>query len=442
MDVIILGGGVAGLSAYRELLKKDSTLRVLLIEARHELGGRLRSFEGEWRHHDAGAAWIHGVSHRNPVVAEARRCGVDLVEVCDTNPWCDPDAWRRAATVWRRGGRKMEDAELEDAARRWKSALRTACIEADENDPDVPLDLPMSMHAELMVLWMGASLDCLQLREFSESGGYGDHPGPHALPVGGMKRVFADLLHDDRFEVKLGTRVNLVQVTPDEDLVRLRYSNDGVATARAVIVTIPLGVLKDQSLLFDPPLPIEKRIAIDRLGVGAYAKVLLKWNTPPWWVSEKPFMACIDDNDDEEDCMVFVDHFEVSGDPILEVAVAGHRAEIFDAIDHEACVEKVLSRLRCTFGEDEVPNPVDSRVTRWSQDEYTKGAYSYWRLGSSETDVDSLAQPVDDKIFFAGEATSVEYQGSLAGAMETGIRAARDVLRYHSSNSRKTKITS
>lgn len=447
---MIVGGGAAGLIALRDLQAAASDLQCALVEARRELGGRVRCFSTH-ESCDAGAAWVHGTEgEANILVSEAHACGVELVKVCRTNPWCDPSAWREVASVWRSGAKRVEDAALVEAAREWQQLLRRvghgaaakalaagdadSTLQAEMGDSASPL---AQMHGDLLELWMGASLDALQVREFADvdSPSWGDHPGPHALPVGGMRRVLSRLEKNAMQMagvVRLGAAVD--RVSSEQDVVRVEYRQGErrfIMKARAVVLTLPLGVLQwCAEDLFHPPLPTRKRTAIDRLGVGAYAKVFLIWHKA-WWTDviprNKPFVACVGDTDRID--YVFLDHHALFEEPMLEATVAGSKAHVFEALDPKERADQCVTCLRRTFGGAAVPELRTFYYTSWSQDPYARGAYSYWRKGATETDVDELARPLEDApLFFAGEATSVEYQGSLAGAMESGRRVANEVM--------------
>ena len=99
----------------------------------------------------------------------------------------------------------------------------------------------------------------------------------------------------------------------------------------------------------------------------------------------------------------------------------------YDALPHDARVATILDELAKALGVV-VPKPVATFTTNWSADVDARGAYSYWPVGARDDDVFTLSQPVNNALFFAGEATNVEYQGSVAGAVLSGARAAAQVL--------------
>eukprot|EP00978_Attheya_sp_CCMP212_P034514 scaffold144905_cov59-Attheya_sp.AAC.1 len=81
------------------------------------------------------------------------------------------------------------------------------------------------------------------------------------------------------------------------------------------------------------------------------------------------------------------------------------------------------------FGADKVPNPTDYLVTRWGTDEFSLGAYSFQKVGSDPyDDRNNIMKQVDDKVWFAGEATSVKYPSTTHGALLSGIEAAQNII--------------
>ena len=120
------------------------------------------------------------------------------------------------------------------------------------------------------------------------------------------------------------------------------------------------------------------------------------------------------------------------GRPLYELRVESQarqeQARLFQRlVDPDARVAKVLAALRTATGL-EPPEPLWAASTDWTHDAHARGAYSFWAAGARDDDVSQLAEPVGDLLFFAGEATSVDFQGSMAGAILSGERAAAEVL--------------
>ena len=102
-------------------------------------------------------------------------------------------------------------------------------------------------------------------------------------------------------------------------------------------------------------------------------------------------------------------------------------AEYSNTIEDEDLIAGCVETLKKMFGPN-VPDPVSYIRTRWAEDEFSLGSYSFTKVGQLEGDRDELARPVAQKLFFAGEATHPNFYGTVHGAYESGVRAAREIL--------------
>lgn len=236
-------------------------------------------------------------------------------------------------------------------------------------------------------------------------------------------------------------------------------------TADTCVCTLPLGVLQQRKVQFEPDLPIEKWQALDRMGMGILDKVLLEFpalpsGTQPFW-HPREWFAATDAQDIARvqnfvDCTVDFGPIGGGGPPILCMLVGGDAARRFDRqpvetisqteereilgsddddeallLTDEQVVEEALVTLRNIFGADVVPTPVRTHVTRWLQDPYACGAYSFVQVGScGMADFDEVIQPIGP-LLFAGEHTSVNSHACVHGAWETGKREAERIIRVN-----------
>jgi monoamine oxidase len=113
--------------------------------------------------------------------------------------------------------------------------------------------------------------------------------------------------------------------------------------------------------------------------------------------------------------------------PILVGMLAGSAALHSERLSDKELVESTMRSLRKMYG-DAIRDPIASFVTRWASDPFARGSYSYLRKGAHLEDYDLLAESVDHRLFFAGEATSREHPSVTHGAYLSGIRAASEVL--------------
>ena len=113
--------------------------------------------------------------------------------------------------------------------------------------------------------------------------------------------------------------------------------------------------------------------------------------------------------------------------PILLGFNAADRGREIESFSNEQIVESAMQTLKTVFGAD-IAQPIDYQITRWATDPFARGSYSYNAYGSAPEMRNTLATPLNRQVFFAGEATHMEYFGTAHGAYLSGLRAAKDIL--------------
>ncbi|XP_063240632.1 lysine-specific histone demethylase 1A [Bacillus rossius redtenbacheri] len=236
------------------------------------------------------------------------------------------------------------------------------------------------------------------------------------------------------------------QVRYGKDGVEVTTSNartgTGPATFRAdaVLVTLPLGVLKvavdgtgqtQNVVQFSPPLPDWKTQAIRSLGYGNLNKVVLCFDRVFWDPNTHLFGHVGSTTPSRGELFLFWNLYRT---PVLLTLVAGDAAAIMENVSDDVIVGRCVAVLKGIFG-SAVPSPKETVVTRWSADSWSRGSYSYMAVGSSGKDYDTLATPVaapaeagvpsvSPTVFFAGEHTIKNYPATVHGAFLSGLREA------------------
>jgi monoamine oxidase len=236
----IIGAGASGLAAAQALTARGR--QVTVFEARDRIGGRIRTDTLSGRRVDLGASWIHG-TRGNPLSALADDLGLARVATGETQ------------IIRGRGGRIIAP----DDAPAWHDIVTLADHAFGAAASDVDL----------------AHYDALD-----------DHDGPEVIFAQGYDGILAGL--GGAYDLRLSMPV--LGVEHGGSGVTLRLQADAAAVFDAVIVTVPLGVLKAGALPFDPVLSPDKRDAIARIGMGTLDKLYLAfadpfWDAPPVWIS-------------------------------------------------------------------------------------------------------------------------------------------------------------
>ena len=202
-------------------------------------------------------------------------------------------------------------------------------------------------------------------------------------------------------------------------------TDQGTFDADAVVVTLPLGVLKERSVEFAPALPPEKQRAIARLGMGQLAKVVLLYKKVFWPRDQYVFgYMCRPVQDRPTMVVNLAKTHDVAA---LVLLAGGSLARRIETMPMAECESWALSVVRDVFG-DSAPRPKSVERTQWNIDPFSRGSYMYVAVGSSPQDIAALADPVADTLYFAGEATYRYHWAGAHGAFASGVREAARIL--------------
>lgn len=190
------------------------------------------------------------------------------------------------------------------------------------------------------------------------------------------------------------------------------------ARARRAIVTLPLGVLQHGPLRFP-----QKRPALRKLASGPVIRVAMRFHEP-FWQKRAPGVAFF--HSPAAPFPTFWTPLPMRA-PLLTAWAGGPKAARLTGSSERTLVRAALASVESVFGK--ASGLAAAHVQDWQHDPLSRGGYSYVLVNGDGARED-LAAPIDDTIFFAGEATDSDEAGTVAGALRSGQRAAREVVRH------------
>jgi monoamine oxidase len=424
-DLIIIGGGVAGLAAARSLTRAGRS--VLLLEARDRLGGRVytSATTGPGVPVELGAEFVHGRPRElweiiesarlptQPVVNlhYARRDG-RLTPVTGTMQRVE-QVLQEAKSQGSQDQSVADYLESRTSIDRETLALAKGYIEGFHAGDTKNMSLQGLVHAESATSASGES-------QFRLGVGYD-----------AIVDWLRNQLSQSSARIQLGAVVGEIRWSRGRVAVTMSTAGNGgqTVTAAQAIVTIPLGVLKAPegargAIRFTPGLA-DKASALERLEMGAILRLVLWFDTILWPIPELGFI-----HDTTGLLPIWWTRAPVQA-PVLTGWVGGPRAAALASDEPERILHRALESLANALGLE--PSRVRSHLRDmyyhdWIGDPFSRGAYSYVAVGGLAAE-DRLAKPLEGTLFFAGEATVSDGNlGTVHGAIASGYRAAREAL--------------
>ena len=259
--------------------------------------------------------------------------------------------------------------------------------------------------------------------EFDWEGSHVMLPNGFAVLTEGMKNCFLQ----QGGEIIFGQKIQMIKVRDHKTYLISETGNE--FQGDAVVCTVSLGVLKENRLLFDPVLPSWKIGAITRLGFGNLNKVVFEFDEVFWNENHDIFGRVVHPHvGSRGECYMYWALNKLNPYPIILALVAGDAAEEQEFRTDQLVFQRALAALRETFPDKTIPEPKRYVVTRWRNDEFSRGTYSYIAVGSSGDDYSLMAEQIQNgTIYFAGEATCREHPATTGGALVSGLREASKI---------------
>lgn len=410
--IIVIGAGISGLAAAKQL--KAEGFNVIVLEAQDKVGGRLRTDRSLGVAFDEGASWIHGIN-ANPITMLAAQAGMDTFETVD-----------ESRVSYDIGGVLRSAATYDNTETELYSILNTMMNSGNANQsfetvfnnlyPSKANDRLWQFFLSTYVTFDTGDLNQLSSLLYNEGE---EFSGVEKIATNGYDTIPNYLANG--LNVQLNQRVTKIDYTD----AKIKITHNGnISEADYVIVTVPLGVLKANKIQFTPALPNDKQLAIDKIGMNCVNKFLLTWNTAFW--DDVQYISYTPISKDKFNYFVNVKKFNPSVNALMTFAYADYARQTETMTDTQI-IGEVMSHLKDIYGTS-IPNPTNLVRTKWQTNENAFGAYSYTAVSTEMKHFEDLAATINNKLFFAGEHTEVDYFSTAHGAYLSGLREANKII--------------
>ena len=423
IKILVVGAGISGLGAAKDL--HDSGYEVTVLEARNRIGGRIYTDRSLGFPLERGANWIHSNKlDSNRLMSLKEELGLKTnITVLSPMGFKLFDKDGKALTLSEEDFEKIEfrigliayiasyikpSATLEDGINFLKrmgllsfapNAVLQAIIQsvelgAAEDEENIPIGALVSEYE------------------------YMENAGDDEEVFGGFDQFTSHL--SKNLDIKLNSPVS--KITYSSDGVEV-FTNDKTYTPDVVVVTVPLGVLQKNLIEFVPDLPEKKKEAINNISWGSVNKVIFKFPYNFWGDLENFFI-------EREDRHAFTTWFSsvvMVNEPVIYSFFSGEFSRNMEKETDDYIVEEAMKSLKIAYGDD-IPEPEAHLISRWGMEPYILGSYT--APGHNQDDSKlrpELAKSIQDRVFFAGEATSVLEYAFTHGALNTGLREAKKI---------------
>lgn len=482
--VVIVGAGMAGLGAARELMAAGIT-DIVILEAQGRAGGRVCTLPLDKGHIELGAQWIHGED--NPIYRVALKQNLlsNTTSVEGLGPYLKTDGTELCSSLVAHVSHKisciLEDCEeFADSSEKYPSSVGQYLQDRFEEYLETCNDAPEERTLKWDIFrwhlrFQEIDNSCSDLNTLSAKdwGKYKFTGGEDCINLlSGYSSVIDALTQDlpDKvfyFNTPVKTiswKKSLSSVGCDEDAsqypVSVTCGDGSVISASHVVVTCSIGYLKSHhKTMFDPSLPPSLTSVIDALGFGVVDKVFLFYDEP-WWGEERQAFQIVrslsdetDKNYQESDWWLhdFTGFDVLSHNPAILLAwVGGEGAAHMEQLNEDDVAQHCTNLLQKCVKKIDVPLPKEIKRSSWFKNPYVKGGYSHTtsacdKLGCGPTDLtvpvvceieNSGKHPV---ILLAGEAAHESHFSTTHGAFESGQSQARVLVAYQKQIKSKRK---
>lgn len=413
--VLILGAGLSGITAAKTLLENNIT-DFYVLEGQDYIGGRIHAFEFEGVTIETGANWLHFLDDEDTTPLLKRMEEAEMGGV--PSNYSD-------FIIRNEHGQDITDSEV---IRKLHEEIEEKIEEfqlsrMERNMPDIPAQVglqlmgwksnrPIEKVLEYFRLDFehGKQPDLVSFYQL-----YGRGQDFFVSDPRGLWSLYKDLYQPLMKHILLGR--NIVKIKYSENFVEVHTKNNEIFVADYALCTFSTGVLTSDTITFDPPLPEWKREAIYKSPMSIYTKIFLKFPRKFW--NDNEFILHASKRRGYFPVFQDLDRPGIlPGSAILLITVTGEEGKRIEEQTDQETKTEIMKTLRKIYGK-KIPEPTAIFYRRWSKDMFTQGAYSDRVVGTTSQDYKNIGETLG-RLYFAGEATSEDWNGYMQGAYLSG----------------------
>lgn len=412
--IIVIGAGMSGLAAAKKLTAAG--FQVTVVEARGRTGGRILTSDALGFPVDLGASWIHGLTG-NPMTKLANELKIPLLKTDFENE-----------EFFELNGKSVADrlqakykAEFDRLIKQMRKNRDLPSVQAVIDQALTGKKLTQQQQdfyryfAADIEITNGADLTELSPKSYDKDEELG---GGDAILKSGYGTIVRHLASG--LDIRLDEAVQAIKQTDNEVTVE---TSKGSHRGDYALLTLPLGVLKENKITFEPALPAEKTAAIGRMQMGLLNKTILVFKEA-FWPKKADYLQILPQKDNR--LQEFLNLHKYFKKPVLMGFTGGGVAKKLENLSDDETLALHEKTLKSVFGSD-YERPQRMLRTRWLAEPFSRGSYSIFAAGSTLRDHKRLAERFK-RLHFAGEATNIKYPGTVHGAYLSGIRAADEII--------------
>lgn len=424
LPIFIIGAGIAGVACAKKL--QENGRKVIILEAKSSIGGRINSRKIDSNFFDLGASWIHGIDD-NPIWSITQENNIETsIFNCDNLHYFHENGVlfsekevQEFELYLNKIEKLLHQTKKISALDAVKEIIFSLSYIGNTFSEDYLKKLLLSSFERIANDPFATNLDLLSSR-------YQDYEGYFQGDQVIFPKGYYQIIECISKNINIKLNIDVKTIIYNDDYVKIIDSNSNVYIGSHVVITVPLGVLKRNNIEFHPPLSNEYIHSIQSIGFGSFNKVFFELDQP------LPFSLKNLGKDpsvfywNNTGCFNILDLSKFYQKPTYLMLFGGDKSNFVDDSTDRQVSDFIFNSLQKQFNGIS-SKPKNIIITRWGADPYSHGSFSFPSINHNDDLIKILHKPIRKIIFFAGEHCSLKYAGTVHGAYLSGCETAEKI---------------